>query len=81
MKQPTCARSGREVRRDGVCVELRVCRRGNLGTLAAAPCAMQRGSLARAAPVVVSCLGATISRDAPSGSVHQRKVPTGFRSL
>ena len=36
--------------------EVRRCRRGNLGTLAAAPCAMQRGSLVPAAPVVVSCL-------------------------
>jgi hypothetical protein len=34
MKQPTCARSGREVRRDGVCVELRVSSRkfGDVGS-------------------------------------------------
>jgi hypothetical protein len=42
------------------------------GTLAAAPCAMQRGSLAPAAPVVVSCLGATTWRDSVLGGLHRR---------
>jgi hypothetical protein len=65
---------GRVVRRNGECVMECGCGRGNLGTLAAAPCAMQRGSLAPAAPVVVSCLGATTWRDSSLGSLHHRKT-------
>jgi hypothetical protein len=51
------ARLGRGETGAYVCgVVLERCRRGNLGTLAATPCAMQRGSLADSTPVVVSLL-------------------------
>ena len=53
------------------CMVVRRCRRDILETLAAAPCATQRGSLASVTPVAVSWLG---DASANLGRMHQHET-------
>lgn len=49
------------------------CRRGNLGTLAATPCAMQRGSLAYNTPVLPPSWRDHLARLTTSGKIYNKE--------
>jgi len=55
-------------------VVLERCRRGNLGTLAATPCAMQRGSLAYNTPVVPPSWRDHLARLTTLGKIYTVRV-------